>query len=370
MDVIALVEAGFESAVAPLGTAVTEDQLRLLWRLHPEPVVALDGDTAGLRAGLRVADLALPLITAGQGLRFALLPSGQDPDDLIKASGAAAMRSLIARAQPMATLIWERETAGQTFDSPERKAALAKKLRDICARIADPELREQYNRAFNDLKFALFRSTAGSPLSNRRKAALSPLPDTRGSLLAAGADGIDEDLRVATILTTLAAQPSLVEEYVDALIAIEIRREDLAAVQDTLLALGTGGTSPDMVAERLADQLAPFMALPYLNTLPVKRARENPDEARRLLNHELRLLSANQGGLQETLEAMEQIAHLADEGLTWRLGQARAELERARRVEFTDPLADTPGDGADGHSLLDRMISQQVWVKKRRPGPT
>ncbi|MCB1330930.1 MAG: toprim domain-containing protein, partial [Maritimibacter sp.] len=82
MDVIALSEAGFEASVAPLGTAVTEDQLRLAWRIHPEPVVALDGDTAGLRAALRVIDLALPLVEAGQSLRFAILPAGLDPDDL------------------------------------------------------------------------------------------------------------------------------------------------------------------------------------------------------------------------------------------------------------------------------------------------
>ncbi len=92
MDVIALSEAGFTAAVAPLGTAVTEDQLRLIWRISDEPIIALDGDTAGIRAGLRVVDLALPLLEAGKGLRFALLPGGQDPDDLIKAQGAPAMQ--------------------------------------------------------------------------------------------------------------------------------------------------------------------------------------------------------------------------------------------------------------------------------------
>ncbi|MDH5798618.1 MAG: DNA primase, partial [Paracoccaceae bacterium] len=95
MDVIALAEAGFGATVAPLGTAVTEDQLRLMWRIHPEPIIALDGDTAGLRAAMRVMDLALPMLAAGQSLRFAMMPEGQDPDDLIRAGGASAMQKAL-----------------------------------------------------------------------------------------------------------------------------------------------------------------------------------------------------------------------------------------------------------------------------------
>jgi len=101
MDVIALVEAGFEAAVAPLGTAITETQLSLLWRMTPEPIVALDGDKAGLRAAYRLIDLALPALEAGRALRFALMPEGQDPDDLIRQSGAGALRKLLQKAMPM-----------------------------------------------------------------------------------------------------------------------------------------------------------------------------------------------------------------------------------------------------------------------------
>ncbi len=123
MDVIALSEAGFQAAVAPLGTAVTEDQLRLLWRVADEPVIALDGDAAGLRAALRVIDLALPLLEAGKGLRFAVLPPGLDPDDLIKAQGAGAMQKVLEAAQPMVRLLWQRETEGQIYDSPDARGA-------------------------------------------------------------------------------------------------------------------------------------------------------------------------------------------------------------------------------------------------------
>ena len=104
MDVIALVEAGFAGAVAPLGTAITEDQLRLLWRLHPEPLIMLDGDAAGIRAALRLVDLALPLLEAGFGLRLVTLPGGLDPDDLIRSRGAAAMQTALDAAEPMVRL--------------------------------------------------------------------------------------------------------------------------------------------------------------------------------------------------------------------------------------------------------------------------
>ena len=137
MDVIALSEAGFTAAVAPLGTAVTEDQLRLIWRIADEPIVALDGDTAGIRAAQRVIDLSLPMLEAGKGLRFAILPGGMDPDDLIKAQGATAMQAVLDGAKPMIQLLWQRETEGRSFDSPERRATTGQDL----ARASRPDHR-------------------------------------------------------------------------------------------------------------------------------------------------------------------------------------------------------------------------------------
>ncbi len=160
MDVIALAEAGFKAAVAPLGTAVTEEQLRLMWRIHDEPVIALDGDAAGIRAALRVIDLALPLLEAGKGLRFAVLPGGMDPDDLIRAQGAGAMKAVLDGAQPMVSLLWQRETEGRSFDSPERKAALDKALREKLRRIADPSIRGHYGEEIKRLRLALFGQQA------------------------------------------------------------------------------------------------------------------------------------------------------------------------------------------------------------------
>src|SRR5439155_3218254 len=106
MDVIALHRAGFPTAVASLGTALTEFQLRELWRLSPEPILCFDGDAAGQSAAIRVLRRALPLLLPGQSLRFASMPSGQDPDSLIRAGGRIAFEEVLTAAQPMSEVLW------------------------------------------------------------------------------------------------------------------------------------------------------------------------------------------------------------------------------------------------------------------------
>ena len=151
-------ESGFTATVAPLGTAITEDQLRLLWRIAPEPIIAMDGDTAGVRAAMRVIDIALPLLEAGQSLRFALMPEGMDPDDVLKSKGKAAMQDLLDAAIPMVQLLWRRETDDKVIDSPERKAALDKILREKIKLIVDPSIRTHYGEAIKQMRWELFLS--------------------------------------------------------------------------------------------------------------------------------------------------------------------------------------------------------------------
>ena len=124
VDVIAMVTAGYEGAVAPLGTALTEEQLGLLWKIADEPMLCFDGDKAGRRAAYRAVDLALPKLQAGKSLAFAMLPEGQDPDDLIRSGGRAAMEEVLKSARPLADILWMRETESASFDTPERRAAL------------------------------------------------------------------------------------------------------------------------------------------------------------------------------------------------------------------------------------------------------
>jgi DNA primase len=160
MDVIALVRAGFESAVAPLGTALTEDQLELLWRVAPEPILSFDGDDAGLRAAQRGARLALAQLKPGQSLRFAFLPPAEDPDSFIRSQGPGAMKKVLDDALPLAQVLWRVETEGKDFSTPERRAGLERSLGEIVAQIADTTIRDYYRREFDQKVFDAFKRRA------------------------------------------------------------------------------------------------------------------------------------------------------------------------------------------------------------------
>ncbi len=171
MDAIALVAAGFEGAVAPLGTSITEDQIGLLWRMAPEPILCFDGDKAGTRAAFRAVDLALPLLAPGKSLRFAILPEGQDPDDLIRSAGADAMSEILGKARPLAEMLWLRETAEAALDTPERRAALEHRLGELLRAIKDETVRRYYREDFQARLVRLFSPAPGMPAPYRAPAA-------------------------------------------------------------------------------------------------------------------------------------------------------------------------------------------------------
>ena len=149
IDVIAMVTAGFEATVAPLGTALTADQLALLWRMADEPILCFDGDDAGRRAAYRALDLALPLIRPGKSLKLAALPDGQDPDDLVRSGGREAIEDVLAAARPLAEVLWARESEAGPFDTPERRAALEARVAEVTAAIGDEAVRRYYRQDFS-----------------------------------------------------------------------------------------------------------------------------------------------------------------------------------------------------------------------------
>lgn len=157
VDVIALARAGLDHAVAPLGTALTADQLALMWKMADEPLLCFDGDEAGLRAAYKAADVALPLLKPGKSLRFVMLPDKMDPDDILTEHGPGALREMLGTAKPLFETLWQRAVQGQDFGTPERKAALEDSLRSVVRDVQDPSVRRFYGEAFRDRLQDFFR---------------------------------------------------------------------------------------------------------------------------------------------------------------------------------------------------------------------
>ncbi|MBB1496604.1 DNA primase [Paracoccus sp. MC1862] len=358
MDVIALVRAGVEGAVAPLGTAITEDQLRLMWRVSPEPVIALDGDVAGLRAAMRLIDMALPLAGPGQALRFALLPAGQDPDDLIRAGGAGAIRAVLDQAQPLVDLLWRRETEGRVFDSPERRAALDKALTDAVAHIPDPGTRDHYTQELKRKRWALFappRAERGrfTRREGRRDPPQPPVPQTRASSLVAADPG--EALIEAMILALLATHPSLIARVESRLERLDPTDPGRAALVHDLLA---GASS---LQGRTA--LDAIMADPHVRSAPaIIRPTGAIEDAERLLLNDLDRLEARRARREENLRAEREIEGLADEGLTWRVTQSARALREADQPQ----ISGNNDLGEDREALIARLNSVREENGRKR----
>jgi len=377
MDVIALVRAGFEAAVAPLGTAITEDQLRLVWRIADEPVIALDGDTAGLRAAMRLVDLALPMLEAGKTLRFCILPEGQDPDDLLKAKGPEAMRALLAGAEPLVRMLWRRETEGRVFDTPERRAALDRSLRQAIQRIPDKGLMRHYGEALADLRRALFRppSIPGrrgwSPERGRGFAEVqAPLAETRSSALGAGTLSGD-DLRVTLILATLCRYPDLIDRFESDLDRLRPRHPDHAALADLLLATEAATTEdiPAICAARgLGPALESLMGMAHLRITPILQGPPAPDKAITTLTEEFAKYHASRALEAEMTEALEdlQTASDGDARLVRRLNHAVQNRIRAGRAATAETTGTVSEDTTALSQGLRALIEARVWEKKSR----
>ncbi|MDN5787965.1 DNA primase [Pseudorhodobacter sp.] len=367
MDVIALSEAGFTATVAPLGTAVTEEQLRLMWRVSPEPIIALDGDTAGLRAALRVIDLALPLLEAGQGVRFAVLPPGLDPDDLLKTQGKGAMQAVLDSAQPMVNLLWQRETEGRNFDSPERKAALDKILRTALMRITDTSIRHHYGEEIKRLRAGLFGQShkflsRKEWVPGQRSKGKPWLPEprattvTKTSALALGLN--DERLIEQVILATLITHPRLIAKAEGVLDRLDFTDPEEDRLRRSLLRLGHDIASeapPESLREKLdAEHRALLETLLHQNHVmsapPILKA-DDTDFAEVCLGDMLRKLRSSRGGRREVDDAVEDLDGLADEGLTWRLAQANEARFKAAKGPQT---AKGEGFVADNGVEMDR----------------
>jgi len=275
VDVIAMVRAGLFGTVAPLGTALTEEQLALIWRMADEPILCFDGDAAGRRAAYRAVDLALPLLRPGKSLKFAILPKGQDPDDLVRSGGADAVEEVLAVARPLADMLWLRETETGGFDTPERRAALETRLGAVIDRIGDDSVRRYYRQDFEARLRGLFSLGAPEPVGRpgapaRRAGRLragaprwGPKPTPREALRPLsprlGTSSLVRGLRSAVpprealIILTLVNHPWLMESHAEELSELEFRHPDADRLRGAILDAASHGP---LDAETLAAALA------------------------------------------------------------------------------------------------------------------
>ena len=372
MDVIALVEAGFEAAVAPLGTAITEEHLALIWRMSPEPVITLDGDAAGQGAAGRLVDLALPRLSGMNTLYFARLPAGQDPDDLIRAQGRKAIEAVLEAKLPLVRVLWERELKAGSTATPEQKAGLDKRVRALVQKIADPDVRRYYAEALKQFRWETFRPANWAPEFRRRTTAARVSETARASLLARSLGTDEVNLLQERIVAGIAIRNvEVAMSFRDGLERFEIEDRAAAAVLGEILGWQSGA-DPDEAVRRLeaalgSAQVRTILDDGYVRLQPAVR-RDLPAEA---VLHEFASLiarvSADRGQRREIAYAELEYDGVADERLTWRLAQA-AESTRLAGADPTDRTEfETGPNGAkvrrDERDAFEALLGQIDYAK-------
>lgn len=338
MDVIALAQAGFENVVAPLGTALTENQFELLWRMAPEPMLCFDGDKAGLKAAWRAADMALPSVQAGRSARFALLPEGKDPDDLVKAEGPDAFRRVLAEARPLVDLLWMRETAGGVFDTPERRAELEKTLRELTSRIRDESLRYHYQQEMRERVLSFFGSQrsarqgrqgqdwkqgqgkTAAPGGQFAKAGSGRMAITeslgQSALVKRGGEGMS--VREATIIVALINHPALIDENFAHIEFLDLANSDLRRLHAAIL---------DAMAHDMANDRQAVIA-----TIERAGCAEIWERAVGLIRRMRQWPALETAALEDARDAFSQALHLQRSART-----LHKELKQAEAALATDP---------------------------------
>jgi len=233
MDVIALHQAGFKNVVATLGTAFTERQMEVLWLLAPEPVICFDGDRAGEAAAARAIDRMLPHLREGHSFRFAFLPQGQDPDDLVRGEGPSAFAACLKSAHPLIDMLWTREKSAIALDTPERRAAFEARLDSLLGEIGNTRVRDHYRREVKNRLFNLWREQPARSRDGRPRAA-GPRsggrpdmrkPERRETAPPPSAYGF-------AIIVTLALvnHPWLLDQFAEEVASVEVRDRAVAAL--------------------------------------------------------------------------------------------------------------------------------------------
>ncbi|TDQ83390.1 DNA primase [Dongia mobilis] len=269
MDVIALAEGGFPHAVAPLGTALTEDHIQLLWRFAAEPILCFDGDAAGRKAAARSVERVLPILKPGLSLRFAWLPQGQDPDDLIRGAsglgdGSGAMRQVLEKAQALVDVFWAEVLAGRVLDTPERRSGFRRDLLAAISRIADKGVQEDYRREILARLDQAFGGGGPALRSGPRPPRLGRFGDGRtvgtpfqypnpgGEAARRGTAGVRR-LPYEVLLAVVINHPDLLHRHHESVALIAIPDRQLDKLKGALLDLAT--RHPDLDANEFKNHL-------------------------------------------------------------------------------------------------------------------
>ncbi|WP_429815981.1 DNA primase [Ensifer sp. B1-9] len=343
MDVIALHQAGVENAVAPLGTALTENQLDLLWKMTSQPVLCFDGDGAGIRAANRGVDLALPHLKPGRSVRFAMLPDGKDPDDLVRHEGRAPFDKVLANARSLADMVWQREIQGGSFDTPEKRAELEARLKQVTAVIADESVRRHYGQDMRDRLNAFLQSSGAGRGERRpferggrqgggpRGAGGARGPNAAGptaisdrlarSSLVSGQQ-IAPLLRESVLALTIVNHPQLLFDEYDEISTIEFDHRDLqrcwAAVLNAAAAHGPRLTREGLIEQLEAEGFGPLIGaidqqIRYARLWTATTAAA-PEDAREGYLQALALHQRSKALHWQRRELERELAHATEEG--------------------------------------------------------
>jgi DNA primase len=352
MDVIALAKAGVEEAVAPNGTAVTEAQLERMWRLSPVPILCLDGDGAGRKAAVRAALRALPMVGPERSLSFVTLPGGQDPDDLVKSGGRAAVEAALAEQVPLVDLIWRHEVEVAPLDTPEARAALRKRLGDHARTIQDAPTREQYALEFRRRFDGLFAAAPAQSQQQRERRPWrpgfgKPLPrPASDGAKSIGKGGIDRTIARA-VVSGLLLHPELVAQHAEALAGLPLGDPLLERVRDVLVDAAFHGqpleseSGPSILAAAglggAADALRKTNGLAF----SFLRSNADPSRAARDLGEAIEVLVTRPLIEQALAEATARFGATNDEALfaeQQRLTREKQDVER-RLMDLMQPDA-------------------------------
>tara|TARA_A100001011_G_C14306329_1_gene843351 strand:- start:1537 stop:3513 length:1977 start_codon:yes stop_codon:yes gene_type:complete len=386
MDVIALNKVGIKNCVAPLGTAVTLDQVNRIWRISKSPIFAFDGDISGLKALERLTYLVLPHISSEKTIKACILPQNQDPDDLISKFGKDSIKKLLQKPVPLLKILWDNVTREVEINTPEKRVQLESKLNFIVNQINERSLRFHYSEALKRLKLELFSYNQKKNTKYLNKNELNfnykdepnnpkqnslPSLNTRNSLIANANEPnlIESHFQETAIVLLLINHPSLLDKFLTKLNEINFINEDIEIIFKNLVELITSNlTRSDEMVEKLNNKLGKDIYNKLYSTGPLKihpllNKVISIEEAESGLNEILNKKIARQFIEQELIEAKENIHKDDDESFTWRISQANKFFNEAiSGKNYRKP--DEQNELVEDLKAINDLIKDKIWIKK------